>query len=386
MMPAQQTKLVILTIPYLVGWGTELQTLVLAKVLREQGWRVSVCCYYDYDKSTLSAFGDAGIELILLDMERKQGIIKLMNRLRKLFKERRPDVVHVQYMIRGLAAIFSARMAGVLCVFATVHHPGRLYGWREKLLFRAGALFSTRFFCNSLAVEKSWFGESNMFDPAKTGNHYRHTTIYNAVSVIELPSAEAEKHNAALQAQHRIEGHPVIGVVGRVSREKGHKVIISALPLILQKVPDAVLLVVGSGPDLEEIKQMAEDQGLMKSIIWIDRLPQETLFDYYRIMDVVVIPSLLEGFGLVAAEASGAGRPVVASDIDGLREVVGENTTGLLVPPGNREALSDAVVKLLIDKELANRLGNNGRQRMKELFSYDRFSESIGAVYSDAFP
>lgn len=383
-MPKQQTKLVILTIPYLVGWGTELQTLALAKALREQGWRVAVCCYYDYDNSTLGAFRDARVELILLDMERNQGIIKLISRLRKLFEKLLPDVVHVQYMIRGLAAIIAARLASVPRVFATVHHPGRVYGWKQKALFRLATILATRFFCNSRSVEESWFGHSTIFDPSHPDSQSKHATIYNAVAMKELPPAEAERDSAQLRAQLGLGSHPVIGMIGRVSGEKGHKALISAFPIILQAVPEAVLLVIGTGPDLPEIKRIAEARGLLKSIIWMDRLPQEKLFNYYRIMDVVVVPSLLEGFGLVAAEASGAGRPVVASDIDGLREVIEDGATGLLVSPDNCEALANAVIKILKDKEFANRLGDNGRQRVKELFSYDRFSESIKAVYAGA--
>jgi len=97
---------------------------------------------------------------------------------------------------------------------------------------------------------------------------------------------------------------------------------------------------------------------------------------------VVAVPSHFEGFGLVAAEAMAAGRPVVASAVDGLAEVVEDGVTGLLVPPGDSAALAAALIDLLQHPAKAVEMGRRGKARVRELFSVERYRESILAAYA----
>ena len=130
----------------LVG-GTEIQTFNLVKVLVSEGYHVSVSCYYEYDETMVSTFRSAGAKVILMELERSDGMLSLFCKLRVLFKEIKPDIVHVQYVAPGLVPILAAKLGGIRAIFATVHQPGRPYGMKAKLLLRLGACLSTAFFC-----------------------------------------------------------------------------------------------------------------------------------------------------------------------------------------------------------------------------------------------
>ena len=99
-------------------------------------------------------------------------------------------------------------------------------------------------------------------------------------------------------------------------------------------------------------------------------------------MDIVVVPSEFEGFGLSAAEAMAAGLPVIASNVGGLREVIDDGKSGMLVPFGDTVKMSSAILALLSDHERANRMGKNGKLRIEQLFSVNIFHNAIVAAYA----
>jgi len=100
-------------------------------------------------------------------------------------------------------------------------------------------------------------------------------------------------------------------------------------------------------------------------------------------LDLLVLPSLWEGFGLVLLEAMAAGRPVVASAVGPIPEVVADGETGLLVPPEDPAALADAIVRVLLDADLAARLGGAGRRRVERFFGIERMVAQTDAVYQE---
>ena len=105
------------------------------------------------------------------------------------------------------------------------------------------------------------------------------------------------------------------------------------------------------------------------------------MFELLAVMDIFAVPSFVEGFGLTAAEAMAAALPVVASNVAGLNEVVMDGVSGLLVRPGNPSELARAILTLLRDPKQAQRIGMAGKERVRELFSFDRFQKSYSALY-----
>jgi len=374
---------VLVSLPVLHIGGTEIQTLNLARVLVSAGYRVTICCYYEYDEKMVRQFEKAGTEVFLLKFERVAGLWHLAKGLIRLFKEKKPDIVHVQYIAPGLIPILAAKFSGIPTVFATVHQPGTPYGLKAKLFLRIGSSLCKAFFCVSKSVENSWFGNREILNPQNVIRNRKHFTIYNAVDVSRFTKEVNSTDHHQLKKSLGLDGCSVIGIVGRLRKEKGHTILLDAMAKVIKEVPEAKLVVIGDGPDRNQLKRRSENLGITGNIIWLGaKEPTETL-QFYGIMDVVVVPSLFEGFGLTAAEAMAAGRPVVGSDVDGLREVIHQGRTGYLVPVGDSNAMAECLVELLSNPSKAQAMGEAGRRRIEQNFSMERFPESILAAYQN---
>ena len=147
--------------------------------------------------------------------------------------------------------------------------------------------------------------------------------------------------------------------VGRIKRYKSVDVIIRSLPGIVMKIPNARLVIVGSGDNLPGLKSLAEKLGVSDSVIFTGFISMEEKVDWMRRSHVVVNPSPKEGWGLTNIEANACGTSAVASDADGLRDSVNDGETGLLFPYGNHKILAEQVVRILSDDELRERLTKN---------------------------
>jgi glycosyltransferase involved in cell wall biosynthesis len=151
---------------------------------------------------------------------------------------------------------------------------------------------------------------------------------------------------------------PVITVVGRLDRGKGQEVLLRAMPHILAELPETVLLVVGEGPEGERLAGAARDLGIASSCRFLGYV--DPVQPCYETSDVVAVPSFHEGFCYAAVEAQGLGRPLVASRVGSLPEVMAEGKSGLLVPPGEPAPLAKALLELLGDEERRRAMGREG--------------------------
>jgi glycosyltransferase involved in cell wall biosynthesis len=372
---------ILISLPILLTGGTEIQTFNLVKVLNDAGYSVSVICYYEYQVDMVMGMGAVGAEVILLKLQRLDGLLNLCKNLVRNFKRLKPDIVHVQYVAPGLVPIVAARIAGVKSVIATVHQPGRTYSWKDKFFLKLGAKLCNAFFCVSKSAEESWFGNSEVFDGKAFRKGRKHFTIYNAVDIEEIARHTNSDETDFLRHELGLPREKIIGFVGRLRFEKGAHLLLDAFCGVLQKIPNALLLVVGDGPDKKKLEQQAFDLGITDRIVWLGQKNQIEVFRLYGAMDVVAMPSIFEGFGLAAAEAMAAGVPVVVSGIDGLREVVGDEGAGVLVEPGNTSALADQLVELLNRPEKRAILSSLGKQRVKNYFSFTEFRKRILSAY-----
>jgi glycosyltransferase involved in cell wall biosynthesis len=161
----------------------------------------------------------------------------------------------------------------------------------------------------------------------------------------------------------------VIGCVGNVSPRKSQLNLIRAFPGVLRAFPQARLLMVGDdhGDYAETCRQAVQELGLQNAVRWLGH--QDNVPRLMNCMDVCVCTPTEEAFGLTAAEALASGVPVIATRVGGLREIVIDDATGLLVSPNAPDELSAAITRLLKDKTLRARFGNAGRQRVQTLFN-----------------
>lgn len=360
-----------------------MQILSTIKSLPLNKYEVSICCYYEYDIEIVKMFRSVCKNVVLMNLKREKGHFCLLQKLFSLFREIQPDVVHVQYLAPGLIPIIAARLAGMRKVIATVHIAGSYaYGTKAKVLLRIASFFCDRFICVSQGVEKFWFGDSQIFEPGNAQNNRKHYTVYNAIDINAIAKAINTTDKTKIKRAMDIEGRPVIGIVGRLAEQKGHAILLDTMTQIVKEISDIILIVIGDGPEKQKLIEKATDLKLVQHILWLGALPQNKVFEYYAIMDIFVMPSLYEGFGLTAAEAMAAGLPVVGTKIEGLSEVIEDGISGYLVQPSNSQALSNALLSLLKDPSKAKVIAQNGCSRVENLFSLEKFKNSMIRLYN----
>ena len=173
----------------------------------------------------------------------------------------------------------------------------------------------------------------------------------------------------------------LVGNVGRLALQKGQRHLIAAMPLLLERVPFAHLVIAGGG-DLEDyLRDLALQAGVADRVHVLG--PRKDVPALMHAIDVFAMPSIWEGFGLVLLEAMAAGRPIVASRVATIPEVVVDRETGLLVPTGDPVALADALARLAHDPGLARRLGEAGRDRLRRHFSIEKMVGDTELLYRE---
>jgi len=174
-------------------------------------------------------------------------------------------------------------------------------------------------------------------------------------------------------------GDPMLVVVGRLEPQKGHRILLDALPVVQREFPSVRLVCVGEGSLRDTLEHRARTLGLGESVRFVGQ--QADIPAWLALADVVVLPSFYEGLPLAAIEALAAGRAMVATDVDGTPEIVVAEETGLLVPPGDPGSLAVAISRLLREPELRLQLAEAGRTRVIERFNEVRQVARTEALY-----
>ncbi len=174
---------------------------------------------------------------------------------------------------------------------------------------------------------------------------------------------------------------PIVGVVARLEAEKGHPTLLEAWPTVLAAFPDASLLVVGEGSRREALETMAAELGIADRVVFTGR--RDDVPAVTAALDVAVLPSYREALGLTILEAMALSRPVVASNVGGIPEMIEDGITGLLVPPHDPDALASAIIRLLRDHPLADMLGRAGHDLVHERFCIELMVDAVQRIYDE---
>jgi glycosyltransferase involved in cell wall biosynthesis len=180
-------------------------------------------------------------------------------------------------------------------------------------------------------------------------------------------------------------GDKTVLYVGRLERSKGLHYLIPAFARVLAMVPDATLAIVGKGSDsyVRELKLSAKSAGVSDKVAFTGRIPQDLMRDAYAASSVVVLPSLMEGFGISVLESMAASRPCVATRVGAVPEILKDGETGLLVRPADPQELGDAMTRLLSDRGLRIEMGAKGLAVVRREFSLERMTSETLQVYQD---
>lgn len=169
----------------------------------------------------------------------------------------------------------------------------------------------------------------------------------------------------------------IVGRMSRLERYKGHDELLAAMPRVVAACPHARLVVAGGGDDRDRLARDAAAGEIADRVVFTGFVSEATLGELYRRCAAFVMPSRNEGFGLVYLEAMRAGKPCLALRRSAAEEIIVDGTTGVLVEPGDQEQLVAALVRLLRDAAMACRLGEAGRRRFEERFTFEAFRAGL---------
>ena len=161
---------------------------------------------------------------------------------------------------------------------------------------------------------------------------------------------------------------------------KGIHHLIRAFKEAALRHPTARLVIAGQGREEEKLKALARELNLQQQVIFAGHLEQSVLAAYIKASRALILPSLTEGLGRVAIEAQFLGKPVIASRVGGIPEIIADGETGLLVEPGDERSLAEAMARLLDDAALAERMGAAGRVAVRDKFSYQDYYRAYHAM------
>jgi glycosyltransferase involved in cell wall biosynthesis len=295
----------------------------------------------------------------------------LIFRLRSWFRRERPDIVHTHLIHADIHAGIAARWAGVPVLVSTKHNDDRFRrAWPIRRAERLLSSWTDRTIAISDALRTFHVSMSGV-DPSRV------TTIHYGYA----PGDDVSPSDpAGLRAELRLPPEaPIILTVGRLVDQKGHDVLLRALPLLAPGTTAAHVVIVGDGPRRPSLIRLAGDLGVagrVRFLGWRDDVSR-----LMRAATVLAHPARWEGFGLVLLEAMAAHVPIVAAGVSAIPEIIESDVSGLLVPPDDPPALARALDAVLASEDLRHRLTAGGVQRLTERFGPAAMARSHEGVY-----
>lgn len=199
---------------------------------------------------------------------------------------------------------------------------------------------------------------------------------------IDLEKFDPDKTPDTLRAGLGLKGGAlIVGTVAILRRKKGHHVLLDAIPRVLAAVPEAVFVFAGNGPQMENIEARIKELGIENSVLLLGL--RSDVPSVIKGLDIFVLPTLQEALGTSILEASAMGIPVIATRVGGVPEAVIEGKTGILVEPQDSAGLADAIIRLLKDAPLRERMGKEGRRAAVENYSTDIMSKRMKSLYAE---
>ena len=189
---------------------------------------------------------------------------------------------------------------------------------------------------------------------------------------------------AAVKRQFGLGNEPCVLFVGSLIPRKGLPFLVEAAKKIVKEYRETKFIIVGEGPLRNQLLRKLEAANLSGNFTFLGNVKEDMLPAVYNCADVFALPSIQEGQGIVLLEAQASAKPVVAFDVGGVNEAVCNGETGLLVKRGSIEKLADAIMKLLSDKALREKMGANGRRFVAENFTWDICAQKMLNVYHEA--
>lgn len=349
--------------------GVEVRSHRLAVALQARGHEVAVVTSHGRDRLDDRARHE-GIEIRrypfwdALSLKRLDLLAAARKGVAEFKREFRPDLVHVFFT-----------------------GPGVMFHWMTQAAWKAPTIVSI-----PISIEKLSAGDGTLL----------RRTLHEADWIVAISSAmRSDTISLAPEVEARCSviynsldppaiaadplpfETPVLLCGGRLVREKGFDLAIQALPQILRRFPDTKLWIAGDGPARPDLQNQAAELGVARNVVFLGWVEPGEFAKLAGQCTLAIVPSRCrEAFGNVALQAMQLGRPVVAASSGGLPEVVEHAVTGWITPAEDPAALADAVIRLIADPALAERMGTRGRARAETVFAFDDYVNRHVTLYA----
>jgi len=361
-------RVVFLTHSLAVGGAEELILNLVTRLPRER-FEAIVCTFEQQPGPMASEIAAHGIEVVALGvtpgLRRPWGWWTIVACLRRL----RPQIVHTYLLpasLYGRAAAWVARVPVIIGTEVNIYERKQQH---HILAERWLAGVSSSIVASAESVKRAYVQQLGI-DPDRV------RVIYNAVNWDRL---RATSPPAQIRRELGIpEERLVVGVVATLQEKKGHRVLFDAAAAGVERV---WLMLVGDGPLRAELEEYAATLGIRDRVTFCGT--RRDLGSVLPAMDIFALPSLWEGLPLALILAMGAGRPVVATNIAGIPEVVTDGRSGLLVPPGDPSAMRHAIARLAADPDARRRMGEEARAAVSNRFGAEVYVASVASLYEE---
>lgn len=357
--------------------GAEKVLLSLVKKLNRDKYMVMVA-YLKGEGRLAEDFRNAGIEVFDLRMRNRMASGAVI-RLYRLLKRENIKILHTHLIQADICGFLAGKMAGVPVIISTKHNPDEFRKRRSIPVWLDGifANRSDKIIAVSNAVRDFLIKWERISED-------KFTVIHNGVDLDDFnlkESASATSITAKKKELGIDSSSQVVGSIGRLDEQKGHRFFLEAIPEILKRVQRVKFLIVGDGPLRSKLEKLSEKLKISQNVIFTGI--RHDVPEILAIMDVFVLPSIFEGFGIVLLEAMAMERAVVASKVGGIPEIVDDGLTGILIKPANPPEIANSVITLLKNPEKAKQIGETGRKRVKETFSADSMVKRVETLYGE---
>jgi glycosyltransferase involved in cell wall biosynthesis len=358
--------------------GMKGHLLMLAKGLINAGIHVEVAC--PENSVIAEAVRAEGLVVHPIDIIGPisfQNDITCIKQIKKIILHGKYDLIHFHGSKAGLVGRIAALLAGHKRTVLTVHN---FVVYQEvplvkRTIFKYGEYLLSHITSKIITV-------SNALKEDLVKNYGikedKIIPIYNGIDFFDYNKVSdkvREKFGLGINTDK-----PIVGTVARMAPQKGLEYLIKAVPIVLKKC-DVLFVIAGDGPMMSELVEMVKQTGLQDKVLFPGYV--KNISRFFACLDIFVIPSIAEGLSITTIEAMACGLPVVASNVGGLPELVGNEKNGLLVEPRNEAQLAEAITSLLRDSDARKRYGVIGKEAVSQKFTKETMVVNTINVYNE---
>lgn len=358
--------------------GAERLALAYLPYLRQESFQIRVCAFQVKQGNPIASQLQAlGIAVDLLPIAHLRDATALP-RLYRYLGHHSAQLVHTQLEFANTLGTMAGRLRH-LPTISTLHtiepldQPGKS-GRRLRLMWWVLQRGCRRFIAVSDQLRRHYLAHFPQLAA-------RFVTLYNGIEVNRFAPRPEHTPQPLRQSYGLPPTAPIILTVAVLREPKGLQYMIAAMPQIVQAIPEARYVVVGNGPHEAALRQLAHQSGLGDHIVFAGA--QDNIPDWLAMSDLFVLPTLADALPTVLMEAMAAGRPILASAVGGVPEMVTDGQNGLLLRPGQPQALAQAAIHLLQNPALAHQMGQRGQQTALNRFNLANQAHALAEIYRE---